>query len=309
MERNPMQESFMVPETTAVLKGRLAIGVNAEGRIKSSLETEQQMAQFGALLAEHKRPITHPYTADCMDDRTTLRLADGTNDVLTLRNRITYQLPGGLGLAVTKAGVAANAPIIRDAKTFKDAYEIFSNLLTRLGYEDGGHAGCGASKFVEDSVANTVERGILLPTIKAVRAVNEHQTEIFDRIQRNKARRLESGFYSGWDPGWHEDYLSQKFPQNFSYLQTADDPAHGHRANGIYFIEENGMGFAKNAFHAHTGQMAFGVTTNILTELVRKLSPADKLGQETLLLAFPDDVVNVSDKLVALDMPAFADAA
>ena len=297
----------MLPEKVAVFKGRLLIGEDGQGRIRSGLDTDEQLTHFGEVLAEHKRTLTHPNTADCMDDRPTIRLADGTIDLAALANRITNQLPGGLTLAVTKAGVAANAAFVRDAKNFKSAYDIADRLLEEMGYQDGGHEGCGASKFVEVSVAKPVNNEILLPTITAISAVNDPDSKMALQIQSNKQRRLNEAFYSGWDPAWHQDRLTQKVPQNFSYLKTADDAVHGHYANGISLISEHGMGFAKNAFYENTGQMAFAITTGFIEELAGKLSGTEE-EKASLIIAFADDIINVSDKLIATGMPAFADA-
>ena len=110
-------------------------------------------ANFAVGLAEHTALITIPNTADCGDgERRTIRLANGVSDQTILRERVVSQLFGGLGLATTKALVAANAVIIRDAKSMWDAYEKTSTILAELRQEmhqeDGGHENCGASLSV-----------------------------------------------------------------------------------------------------------------------------------------------------------------
>lgn len=301
----------MVSEKVATQVARLEIGKDQEGRIKSQLDSQEQIDHFAEILTEHKQPVTISNTADCMDDRPTISLADGTTDQGQLAERVTYQLPGGLGLAIAKAAVAANAAFVRDAHDFKSAYILTSDLLKSLDYEDGGHEKCGASANVENSIASTVAEPILIPTVGAVVRLDDSNLDLFAKIQRNKHQKLEQGFYGSWDSGWHEDFLSQRYPQNFSKLKTASDVVHGHYAQGAFIIEESGMGFAKNAFYNDTSEMAFGITSpnsKFIIELVNILSgiPEERVA---LLLALPDDLVNVSDKLLAPGMPVFADAA
>ncbi len=294
---------------------RLAIGADGHGRIKSNLVDEAQESAFAADLSAHISQITAPHTADCMDDRPTIELGDGTTDQKILDSRVAWQLPGGLGLATTKAAVAANAAYLRDARDFQQAYEITSNLLTQLGYEDGGHRACGASALVEKSVSEPVAKDILIPTIEAIVSINQQLPDyldtsalqrLHDDIDQNKSRKLQDGFYSKWAPSWHEDYLSQKFPQNFSILQSMDDEVHGHHADGVGLsgLDVRGVGFAKNAFYRATGRMAFFITEEPAAEVAFKLGGSNE-ERARILLGFLDDIPNVSAHLLAPGMPAF----
>src|SRR5271165_3650456 len=109
---------------------------------------------LGTQLAEHTKPISRKYkkTAFCPDGRLMLGLADGTTDPEVLRQIVTHQLLGGLGLATTKAAVASDLLIVRDATSFTNAYETIYDFLYKINYRDGGHASCGASASVEGSV-------------------------------------------------------------------------------------------------------------------------------------------------------------
>ncbi len=295
----------MLPEKVAVFKGRLEIGQHGEDRITSHLDNHEQLSHFGEQVSEHIRPLTIINTADCMDDRRTLHLADGTSDSHVLRERIVPQWAGGLVLATTKAAVAANAAFLRDAKSMQQAYETTFQLLEELGFMDGGHEVCGASAKVVESVAQPVPENILLPTIDTILTINESRHKSFNDIQQNKMRRLANGFYSSWDPAWHQDFLSQKVPQNFSYLETANDAVHGHYAQGVVLVSEQGQGFAKNAFIEDTGNLAFAATPSITKDVSIVISSSAEERQR-IQVAFIDDLINVSDKLVAPGMPVFS---
>jgi hypothetical protein len=299
MESKHGMDTFLAREVQFV--DRLAIG-HPENSIKSDLQTADQLQAFGGKLREHTTELTHPQTADCMDERTTVRLGDGTTDPEILKHRITNQLPGGLVLAATKAAVAADVAMLRDAKSFQDAYLLMYDFLTKLGEEDGGHAHCGASKFVEASVEQPVAREIAIPTLGAIMLIDDSRKAAFDKNAETKLRHLDNGLYNGWSPAWHEEFLQQHAPQNFSHLTEV------HNADGVYLLTQEGAGFAKNAFTEDTSQECFGVTVPKMIELSAKIG-GNAEEQTRLLVAFGTDLLDVSDKLIAEGLPAFADAA
>lgn len=261
-------------------------------------------------LADHTVGITKPNTADCGDDRGTIRLADGTEDPMVLRNRVTAQLFGGLGLATTKALVAANANIIKDAKNFWQAFETTSSYLYERGEEDGGHAGCGASGMVEASVSNPIPTTSLVPAIGLFLPMNERSVALVGRNTETKRQHLQDGFFGGWDPAKHEDYLATRFPQNFSYL--ADDPndheTRGHNGSSLYVVTADNHGFAKNAFIEDTGQAALSTTLPKMHQLASILggSPEERM---RILIGFVDDSLHVGAGIVTEGMPVFAEQA
>lgn len=188
------------------------------------LSTPQAEKEHAELLSVYTLPLTHANTAGCGDDRPSIELADGTFDPLILRERVVSQLFGGLGLATTKALVAADAEIVKDTKNMWEAYEIVSPLLyTKFGEEDAGHAVCSASGSVEKSVAHEIPHESLMKAMGVfVPHTDDYDYEAY--VQRNtntKRARLEYGFYGGWDPAKHQDYLITRFPKIFrSSLMT-----------------------------------------------------------------------------------------
>lgn len=281
----------------------------ARGKVgqRYQLENDEQKADFASNLAAHSVPLTKHNTADCGDERDTVRLADGTTDPATLRERIVPQLFGGLGLATTKALLAADSPIVRDARTFSQAYQTVSELLAELGQEDGGHEDCGASKSVEASVANAIESQLLVPSVQLLVPSYEASTGWLEKNSSSKDARLQSGFYGGWDPQNHYDYLAQKFPQNFSYLKgdEADHETHGHNGSGIFVISQENVGFAKNDFIEDTGRQAFAVTAAKMVEMAQLLDPTEE-GRMRIILGYVDDTLHVGAGIVTKDMPVFA---
>jgi hypothetical protein len=119
MERYPMHGEFMLDSVTINQVAQLGFASGKVGQ-RYPLVTDDLRANIVAL--------TKPNTADCGDERLTVSMADGTNDPTLIRNRVAPQLFGGLGLATTKALVAANAVVIRDAKDMWGAYLTVSQL-------------------------------------------------------------------------------------------------------------------------------------------------------------------------------------
>lgn len=289
----------------------LPFGVGLIGGAGSWATDEEE---YAAQLSRAVRPLSCANTADCVDERPTVELGDGTRDVSQLEGRIVPQLPGGLGLAVTKAAVAADLAAIRDTANFKQAYEAMSNLLDRLGYEDGGHADCGASKGVEASVATEIDKASMLAVLPAVCADRSDMTALLDTNLRTKRRRLHDGYYGAWDNRWHEGYLAARYPRNFSILAVDhnDKLTHGHHAQAVLLVKRPGMGFAKNSFVRTTGRQAFADTLAFADDLTAGI--AARLGgsleeRTRFRLELGADPLGVLNILVAEGMPVYADAA
>lgn len=278
--------------------------VGRDERIQDTLDENR----FAEELASHTAEITKHNTADCGDDRRTLRLADGTEDPTLLRARVVWQLFGGLGLASTKAAVVADAAFLRDAKNIWDAYEMTSALLMSLGEEDGGHENCGASMSVEASVANPIEAPVLLATVSGLVAPTPRTETLLSANSRHKRELLESGFYSAWDADKHADYLSTRFPGNFSYLAVDNDHhAGGHHGRGLYVVGSPNVGFAKNGMIEDTGQEAFCLTPQKMRQIANLLGGSDE-EREAITLGFLDDSLHVGAGIVAEGTPVFSDA-
>src|SRR5581483_4348749 len=148
---------------------RLDYGEGLIGNDGYGLDNPAEISEVSSQLDSCVVPLSTTKTADCVDARLLIALGNGVTDKEELAKRVTYQLPGGLGLAVTKAAVAADLVILRDAKHLQEAYEIMVPFLDELGYEDAAHAGCGASGNVEASVAKQLPDAALLGTIEAIR--------------------------------------------------------------------------------------------------------------------------------------------
>lgn len=299
-----------MPKIHVAHAANLAIGKHDAGRIPAFHDTDEERAQFAENLAAHTRQLTIANTMDCMDDRPTTELGDGTTDPNVLRERVVPQWAGGLTLATTKALVAADAAALRDAKNFMNAYLLTNGMLMKYGYVNGGHAGCGAAGKAEESFGLPVSKDIAIPTLPAVININDefdvdkNFNDMFDR----KRRLADSGFFSGWSGDWHENYLMDTVPANFSTLKTADDAVHGHWAKGVYVIKEPGVGFAKNAFYETTDEMSFALTSSTVQKISEQLG-VSKEEQARIALGFGTDALDVSDKLLDEGAEAFTQAA
>lgn len=135
-------------------------------------------------------------------------------------------------------------------------------------------------------------------------AAAEGDQQALAAMHANKQARIESGFYSVWDPSKHQALVERTAPQNFSWLQEEHDATHGHHASGIYLPTEPGVGFAKNAFiEATGGTQLFGYTHNFAVELANHLGGSDE-ERNMIALGFGYDLLDVSHQLIAAPDPA-----
>lgn len=261
----------------AVLLGQLEFG---RGKIGESASFDE--SEIGLILGDYVRPLTVHRTADCVDGRPIVSLADPSVSQDAIHSRVAEQMPGGLVFAVTCAAVGANMAIVRDAKDFKQAYLTMYEILTSLGYEDGGHAHCGASTFLEQSVEHEVELDAKVDTIGAIRPGSKPTSQIAKQNRKHKKELLLSGFYSKWDNHFHEEFLFEKAPHNFATLESDDTPLAGHYEKLVLAVSKSGYGLAKNPLVSETGHMAFGLTTSSPTRIIEDIGPRIKASDQEL---------------------------
>jgi len=272
-------------------------------------EQKQQFEQ-GLAACTHEIP-SGPLAIDCMDDRKTLRLADGTVDLAVLRARAAGQLAGGRTLATLKAALAADAAFLKDVKTMQQGYELIDGMFKQFVdangqplFLSGAHIGCGASGSVEKSVAEPVEHETLVDTFVNLGAGRDAVAPALGVLAQNKFRRLESGLYGTWDPAWHVAFEQNHHPEGLAELEVADDDVHGHYAAGVYAVKD-GAYFAKNAFIEDTGLYAFGLTFGV-ADRIADLFGGNAQERTLMKLAFKEDAFNVTNHIVAAGMEVYA---
>jgi hypothetical protein len=267
------------------------------------IQDEAQAQHITRAAGDATRPLTVPKAAFCIDERGIIRLGEIT-DPAQLREVVANQLPGGTYIAATKAAVNANAALIRGAKTFNEAYDVVAGTLNRAGYEDAGHAGCGAGNKLVNSVREQVDPQTAYGTLLAVGAASEGDQAALEAMAANKQARVANGFYNSWDPTQHQALVARTAPQNYSYLQEEHDATHGHHASGIYLPTEPGVGFAKNAFIEDTeGSQLFAYTHHFAVELAQHLGGSEE-ERGLIALGFGYDLLDVSNQLIAAPDPA-----
>jgi hypothetical protein len=306
----PMYEEFEVSKSATFVAG-LPFGEGKIG-ISPALKGQEEYDAFAQALGDCTVPLTVTNTADCVDGRRTIALGNGINDDAILEQRVAPQLPGGLVLAVTKAAVGADIAILRDAKGFKDAYLKMYDVLTALGYEDGGHKGCGASGGVESSVTKHIDDDPLFQTVSLLTPVDDSTANLVRLGLYTKQKRLAEGFYGDWSSEWHEGFLMDKVPHNFSILEADHTETHGHRELATYTVTSDGFGFAKNRFISRTGQQAFGETIatadKLTSDIIAQIGGSAE-ERARLRLEFAVDTPQVFNGLAVKGMPVFAEAA
>lgn len=265
------------------------------------LTTDEERARFGQELAGGTAEITDDTTADCGDERETIRFENGMTDPIAIEARVVAKLFGGIGLATTKALVAADALIIRDAPDIWSAYlTVSKTLLEQLRLKDAGHAHCGASGSVEASVAQAIDFEMLVPAVGLFVPDNGQNRSLLQKNVAHKYARLQNGFYGTWKSENHEDYLKERFPENFAYLKEDpnDHVTHGHNGSGMYVVTEDGKAFVKNG-------RAFSVNVPLMRRLAHDLGQ-DSEERARILCGFADDTLHVGGGIVTKDFPVFA---
>jgi len=300
----PGERQSMTPSGIEVVEfnlGRGNIGAN-------TMLHSYEWTQYAEDISEYNRPVTNPNTARCIDGRPFASIGPIT-DPAQLEEQVLYQLPGGVGLATTKALVAANARVVQ-GKNFRDAYEITSSLLLQLpggGIIDAGHHACGASKFVKKTAEEAVRPSEVGEMLGAIMTIEGKERAILNELFDHKKALLENGFYDEWDAASHEHFLEENFPDNFARLRVPADTSDGldgHYEVGL-FIAENG-GFAKNAAFEGTGKMTFAYSNELALKLANTLGTSHE-ERVKIYLAFYDDLVNLGGIMFANGFPIMTD--
>lgn len=284
----------VVTEVASLPFGEGTIGANTRLR---SPEAKELFAR-NLRTHTHRIPLSDQLQADCIDDRPILRTGSGISDPAILRRRVRNQLPGGTGLAVAKAAIAADAVFLQGTKDLREACEISHGVLKQLKYRNGGHPECGASINAKPSIARALPLTVVHSTLEIVTG-NSIDIDLLANEQA-KQRRLQDGFYDGWSPSWYEGFLEDNDPDDFLIL----DSQAGHQAPALYLPDE-GYGLARNEFTEETGDMAFAMSRSTVMDLAHKLGGSDE-ERARLALAFFDDALHVSNVLMAEGQTVFA---
>ncbi|HLZ15037.1 MAG TPA: hypothetical protein VKQ34_03520 [Candidatus Saccharimonadales bacterium] len=271
-----------------------------QGNIGRGRQLELVDKQHNAEVAAARaiRPCTNRRVAYCIDERAIIRLGDITNPNV-LRDIVVPQLPGGTVLAATKAAVAANIGLVRDAADFKEAYLRVRGVLTNAGYFDAGHDDCGASKQAGTSVEQPVAAGIVAENLHSLGVWRPEDERRLAQQMKQKAGLADRGYFASWSPEVHRELLMKSSPEHFSFLAVDDNDhvTHGHLASGALILGEEDDGFAKNAFTEDTGLQLFAHSD----WFARELSGVLGVGEEVpaLELAFRADLLDVGNRLFA----------
>lgn len=265
---------------------------------------EQEAEDLGRAAAEATRPLTVTKAAYCIDGRGYVRVGD-IEDANELEAIVAPQLPGGTYVAATKAAVAADIAIVRDAKSFAEAFDIVAGTLGRAGIEDSYHEQCGADKNAESDkqvdpeTAHSVFTAAGWVEKPAEDAERDEERERVEKLYENRNRRIKEGFYKGWSTEAHQEQVRKRFPQHYAVLETSHDPTHNHHEGGAYDMEEEGVGFAKNEFIRRTGgKQLFAYTRSYAHQLADILggSPEER---RMMQLGFDYDLLDVGNVLFA----------
>lgn len=293
-------------DTQAVTQiATLPFGEGLVGASEHLTGQERDRFLVGMMVNQHQIHHGAKLPIDCMDERFLIGLADGTKDPGELMSRVAAQLPGGAVLAIVKAGIAADAAFLRDAKTFEQAYGIVEHeVLPNTRYVDAAHEDCGAAKHVRRSVAQRLPILTVARVFGGLAADDKAMVDPLTELDRKKQERLDQGFYDDFTQAWHERHVREGSPRNFSYYRTDHSPTHGHNASGLLLVRP-GYYLAKNALSQEVGRDAFALTFSAADEI------ADMVGgsaheKDLLKIAFRDDAFNVANHIVAQGLEVFA---
>jgi hypothetical protein len=260
-------------------------------------KTPGDIHKIAAQAGEATRPLTVTKAAYCIDERAIIQLGK-IDDPQELERIVAPHLPGGTFLAAAKAAVIANIAAVHSANDFIEAYNIVSDKLKGMDYEDAAHAGCGASKMAEQSTREPIAHEAAFGLSQHIGVAQDGEQGIFQALYTNM-RSIPEGFFSSWSAAQHEQRVQRTYPQHFAILRTEDDATHGHHGSGLYLLAESGMGFAKNAFIKNSdGLQLFAYTHAFARELAQKLGGSAE-ERRAVELAMVYDLLNVGNQLFA----------
>jgi hypothetical protein len=265
---------------------------------------EQETHDVSRAAAEATRPVTVANAAYCIDGRPYARVGD-IEDPQQLEAIVAAQLAGGTYVAATKAAVAANVAVVRDAKSFTEAFDIIAGILGRANIDDSFHEGCGADKNVtsDKQVDAATAHDIFTAAgwIEKPTEANGNKDEraLVEQLHANRKARIDAGFYKDWSMEAHQELVRKRFPQHYAVLETSHDPTHNHHEGGTYEMDEEGVGFAKNEFARRTGgKQLFGYTRAYAHKLADLVGGSDE-ERRLMRLGFDYDLLDVGNVLFA----------
>lgn len=241
------------------------------------------------------RPFTISNAAFCIDEREIVQLGNITNPDI-LRKIVAPRLPGGTGLASTKAALAANAVIVRDAKTFPEAYNRVTGVLSRAGIKDAGHKGCGAEVEAGTSVKHQVDFETSFVLSRTLGIAQDGEEQAIRILHENKTRRASDRFWDTYNPDFHRERVLATAPEYYAILKTEHDKVHGHHGSGLYVTQgDEGL---PNGFAEQWNHMLFVYTHAFARQLSRILGGSEE-ERRLIELAFVDDLIDVGNVLFA----------
>lgn len=319
-----------MPQVQAVIAGRLTIGEDIEGRIKSPLETDEQINDYAESVKANVVKADRTNCAVCMDGRCAYCTAadlrqDGSLPETKVTPEVLPEMAGGLyDMATTSALLAGWSGFGPEVDSYEKAYKVVSVFLDGEGFEDGGHTTnlsylsednteCGAWMKKQKAMAKgaaayqlSSASGIPSPLDGAVNGLNGYAdpSEImsnpsYKAVRANQARLVESGFFGTFDPVAHLRDLMSRKPKNVELLiSDPESPTHGHKEPALVVNEIEGYTIDRDAM----GLPPF-VDDRWLRRQVAHLMGTSAEEQERLLIAGDVVTADVSDELLAPGLP------
>lgn len=326
------KELQTVPDAEVIIAGRLTIGQDAPGRVKSEIQTEDQLREWAEALQNSLAPVSRENTASCGDGRpavcTAEQLADeAASDSATdtvAETETLYQLFGGIGSAFSHAAVLANwSGFGERPKTFDIAKRTSVNYLAGIGEEDYAHTStekfnspdntdCGFEMGFSSALANTLG-GDVKPVMETMAALNgvdlpdnfgDEDKELIQEILDEATERVtDPAFYEAYDPVANRDALKKKYDgRNLVVLKAEHDETHGHHEGMLVVVKPRGLTVNQKRM-ADAGKQVFTYHQG-KAEAVSRRAGGSAREQRKLKLAFDfSSVVIAHGKLFAKNMP------
>lgn len=326
------KEHQTVPEAEVIIAGRLTIGQDSPGRVKSEIQNDAEIQEWAEAIKESLVPVSRENTAACGDGRPIVataeqlaREASSNTEVEHEHSAETlYQLFGGIGSAFSHAAVLANWSGFKERpNTFSIAKRNAVNYLEGVGEEDSAHTStekfnspettdCGFEMGFAGALTSTLD-GDLAPVMDTWAALNglekpddfnQEDKELIKEILDEATDRVtDPAFYASYDAVANRDEMKKKYNgRNLSVLKAEHDDTHGHHEGMLVVVKPRGLTVDQKRM-AELGKQVF-VYHQGKAEAVAHRSGGSAREQRKLKLAFDfSSIVIAHGKLFAKNMP------
>lgn len=335
MRREIMQKSneVIMPEVELIIAGRLDIGSDGEHQIKSSLETDEQIAEYAHKVKNHLAMAEDTTSSVCIDGRGCRCLASEAIEPMPeyIKPPIRTKMEGGMVNAMTDSALLAKWSLFtaEELANYEKARAKVQLFLIEEGFEDAAHTAdasltsdktteCGAwmkksismkagSEIREKSFASNSPSALDL----AVGAYNGLSSDdilndkIYNELTSNQGDLVNAGTFDKFDPIKTRDEMKSSYPDKLEVLYSdPEHPTHNHKEPMLVIIDSENADLTidRDAMYEIDGFAPFVDNRNKRRQLANFMGATEEEKQR-ILMAGDLATVDVGNQLFAPGMP------